>query len=136
MTSLLDIAPASEKVQVGEHEVDCYGISAKGVAYLLGRFPDLQKMMQGEQVGTEQLVALAPDAVSAIIAAGTGCPGDKKAEQAAERLPVAVQLELLSAILRLTLPDGVRPFVDKLTALTAELDAVSGKVPDTSLPLQ
>ncbi len=55
--------------------------------------------------------------VNAILAAGTGAPGDPDAEQAAGRLSIDEQADLMAAIARATLPNGVGPFVEKLTAL-------------------
>ena len=72
------------------------------------------------------------DAVAAIIAAGCGYPADDKAESVAARLSLDAQADLLAVILRLTLPKGVGPFVEKLTALGGTLhadDAQSGTEP-------
>jgi len=55
-------------------EVAVHGVSAKGLAYLLGRFPDLRRLMSGQDVGVDQLPAAGGDAVEAIIAAGCGAP--------------------------------------------------------------
>jgi hypothetical protein len=60
--------------------------------------------------------------VAAIIAAGCGYPGDDKAEAIAAKLPLDSQTDFLAAILRLTLPKGIGPFVNKLTALSGLLD--------------
>ena len=73
----------------------------------------------------EEIMAVGGDLVAAIIAAGTGDPGDPVAEEAAGRLGIDEQADLLSAILRVTLPKGVGPFVEKLLALGAALDAGS-----------
>jgi hypothetical protein len=63
------------------------------------------------------------DAVAAIIAAGCGYPADDKAESVAAKLSLDAQADLLTVILRLTLPKGVGPFVEKLTALGGILHA-------------
>jgi hypothetical protein len=112
-----------------------HGVSAKGVAHLLGRFPELRMLMTGQEVQTEQLMTMGGDAVAAIISAGCGYPGDEKAEAVAGRLSIDAQADLLAAILRLTLPVGLGPFVEKLTALGGILDAVpSGTVPASNSP--
>jgi len=122
MVGLIDIAPSVLTVTVQDAPVAVHGISAKGVAHLLGRFPELRMLMTGHQVETEQLMAMGGDAVAAIIAAGCGYPGDEKAEAVAGRLSIDAQTDLLAAILRLTLPVGLGPFVEKLTALGGILD--------------
>jgi hypothetical protein len=122
MVGLIDIAPNVETVEVQSTSVAVHGISAKGVAHLLGRFPELRMLMTGQEVEIAQLMAIGGDAVAAIIAAGCGTPGDDKAEAVAGSLSLDAQADLLAAILRLTLPKGIGPFVDKLTALGGILD--------------
>jgi enoyl-CoA hydratase/carnithine racemase len=123
MVGLIDIAPSVEAITVQGTSVAVHGISAKGVAHLLARFPELRMLMTGQQVQAEQLMAMGGDAVAAIIAAGCGYPADERAEAVAERLSIDAQADLLGAILRLTLPAGLGPFVEKLTALGGILDA-------------
>jgi hypothetical protein len=133
MVGLVDIAPATERVTIRGQEVEVFGVSAAGVAQLLARFPDLRKLFSGRDIGMEEIMAVGGDLVAAIIAAGTGDPGDPAAEEAAGRLGIDEQADLLSAILRVTLPKGVGPFVEKLLALGAALDASSAvSVPATT----
>jgi hypothetical protein len=80
-------------------------------------------LMTGKEVGADQLLAMGGDAVAAIIAAGCGYPADDKAEAVAGKLSLDAQADLLTVILRLTLPKGVGPFVEKLTALGGILHA-------------
>jgi hypothetical protein len=110
MVGLVDIAPAVETV-------DVHGISAKGLAFLLSRYPELRMLMSGQEVQSDRLMAMGGDAVAAVIAAGCGYPGDEAAETAAGKLSLDAQADFLAAILRLTLPKGVGPLVEKLTAL-------------------
>ena len=123
MVGLIDIAPKIETIDVQGASVAVHGISAKGVAHLLGRFTELRMLMTGQEVQTEHLMTMGGDAVAAIISAGCGYPGDEKAEAVAGRLSIDAQADLLAAILRLTLPVGLGPFVEKLTALGGILDA-------------
>ena len=122
MVGLIDIAPRTETVDVDGTNVEVHGVSASGLAHLLGRFPELRKLMTGLDVDATQLMAIGGEAVGAIIAAGCGYPGDQKAEAAAARLSLDAQADFLGAILRLTLPKGIGPFVAKLTALGGILD--------------
>ena len=91
--------------------VTVLGVSAKGLAILLGLFPELRMVMTGQEVQAEQLMSMGGDAVAAIIAAGCGYPGDEAAERAAGKLSLDAQADLLATIRRLTLPKGVGPFV-------------------------
>jgi hypothetical protein len=123
MVGLIDIAPHIETIEVQGAPVAVHGISAKGLATLLGRFPELRKLMSGQEVQAEELMTMGGDAIAAIIAAGCGYPGDEKAEAVAGKLAIDTQADLIGAILRLTLPAGLGPFVEKLTALGGILDA-------------
>lgn len=123
MVGLVDIAPVREAVDVGGQQIEVCGVSAKGIAYLLGRFPELRMRMSGREVSTEQMMAMGGDAVAAIIAAGCGYPGDEKAEAIAGQLSVEAQADLLVPILKLTMPKGVGPFVERLEALGSVLGA-------------
>jgi hypothetical protein len=49
MVGLIDIAPAAETVDVPGTSVTVHGVSAKGLAHLLGRFPELRKLMTGQR---------------------------------------------------------------------------------------
>ena len=72
MVSLLDVAPKAESIEVQGTPVAVHGVSAKGFAYLLGRFPELRMLMTGQTVDANRLMAVGGDAVAAIIAAGCG----------------------------------------------------------------
>jgi hypothetical protein len=119
MPGLKDIAPSFSTVTVKGVVIDVTGISAKGIAYLFHRFPIVREMIGGKDVdlSPEALAALAPEAIAAIIAVGTGAVNDPEAEAAAATLGAEAQLELLDAIIRETMPGGVGPFVEKLTGM-------------------
>jgi hypothetical protein len=64
MVGLIDIAPKIETIDVQGTSVAVHGISAKGVAHLLGRFPELRMLMTGHEVETTQLMTMGGDAVA------------------------------------------------------------------------
>lgn len=123
MVGLIDLAPRFETVILNGEPVTVPGISARGVAYLLGRFPELRKLISGQSIEADALMAMGGEAVGALLAAGCGYPGDDKAETIAMALPIDTQADLLAVIVRTTLPHGLGPFVEKLTTLGAILDA-------------
>lgn len=139
MVGLVDIAPAAERITIRGQQVEVFGVSAAGVASLLARFPELRRVFAGRDVPVEQLMAMGGEIVNAILAAGTGAPGDPDAEEAAGQLSIDEQADLLAAIARATLPRGMGPFVEKLTALGAavgvqDVGDPSPTAPDTSSP--
>ena len=135
MVGLLDIAPLTETVTVRDQPIEVTGVTAKGLAQLLLRFPELRALISGREVGLDQLLALGGDIVAAVIAAGCGQAGEAQAEAAAGRLGLDDQAELLAAIMTLTMPQGLGPFVDKLARMGLKPVAGGGSgTPEPSLP--
>ncbi|TCN30343.1 hypothetical protein [Sinorhizobium americanum] len=133
MASLLDIADAVETVTVGDKKIEVRGIDGFAIAGLLLRFPELRKLISRVAVDPMDLVAIGADVVGAIIAAGCGSAGQTKYEDKAKRLPLDAQLDFLTKIIRLTMPGGSGPFVEKLTALMAVVGQ-SNTAPATKSP--
>jgi len=135
MVGLLDLSPIAATVVVRGQTVEVVGISAKGVAHLLARFPELGDVMSGKTVEVARLMEIGGDCVAAIIAAGCGLVGNAEAEERAGSLSLEEQADFLTEILKLTMPGGVGPFVAKLTGLGLVLNpsspAPGGKDPDT-----
>ena len=117
MASLFDVADVPRTVEVLGKDVAVPGVSGNGIASLLRRFPVIQKMFTGEAITKEALMEHAPEAVAAIIAAGTGYPGDKDVEAIASQLSIGYQVALLDKVIEATFPKGVGPFVEQLKAL-------------------
>jgi len=132
MVSLLELAPQTETVSVGGKNVDVFGISLEGVVKLLNRFPALQKVAMGNKLTPKEIIEIAPEAVGAIIAMGCGVSGEN-GEIVANQLAVEIQMDFLTAIGRLTMPSGLRPFIAKLEALYLK-SGVPSKVPATKSP--
>jgi hypothetical protein len=135
MVGLLDIAPLSKTVKIQNAEIKVTGVSARGIAFLIGRFPEVKALFaeKSEPITPERLMQLAPEALAAVLACGCGYvegEGAKKAEEVISNLSAGDQLELLSAVLELTMPQGAGPFVEKLTAMVAAVGGGgSGKAP-------
>lgn len=121
MATLLDLANAGRKVKVGDNEIEVFGVSVEAVVALLVRFPAIMKRLVGTteeaEIDGATMLALAPTAVAAFIAACCGQAGDKEAEKAAARLSIEAQLNIIEAGMKLTFPSGVGPFVAKLKGL-------------------
>ncbi len=125
MSSLLDIACVSESIALPKGQVDVYGVSAKGIAFLFAKFPEFRALITGRPVEAVDMIKLAPGAVAAIITCAIGSPGDEKTEMMAERLPLECQLDILEAAIRLTMPNGLTPFADRLVRMAGLLGMTS-----------
>lgn len=137
--TLLDIGNPTIQVPVTEDQsVAVSGISTEGILNLFVRFPELQKYLGGKGVAVADLVRVAPEAIAAVIAAGTGAPGDSETEVVARKLPVETQIDILEAIMKLSFRSGFGPFVQRIVAISgqaASLNSVStGKETPTKSP--
>lgn len=123
MSTLLQIAPSSEVVSIRGTDVEVTGISAKGIAVLFSRFPELLSLFDGnvDKITPDLILTLGGDVVAAIIASGCGMPGNVEAEQIAINLPIESQLELMGAIKRQTMPGGPERFFQVLRELGLDL---------------
>lgn len=132
--NLADLAPMSEDVPMGDSFITVYGISARDGLAIFQRYPRLAAMMtEGFDIRT--FMTLAPDAISAIIAAATGHAGNEAAEENAGKLGIEAQWNILEAIGRLTFTRGFAPFATRIMALVDGLpSAPSTKAPPTNLP--
>ncbi|WP_027521761.1 hypothetical protein [Bradyrhizobium sp. Ec3.3] len=136
MPGLLDVAPSFVTHPINGTAVTVTGVSAAGFAVLLDRFPEIRKLLTGNAVdiAPEELIAKVPTAIDAILAAGTGNPGDLAAEAVAHNLPAGDQLELLKKIVEVTMPKGAGPFVEALEAIMGGLGVESMSIPGMKLP--
>jgi len=133
MAGIMDIAPLTEKVKVGDVTVECHGLTLDAIAQLFHRFPDIRKLIGSGQKDTtklvEELVIVAPFAIATIIALGTNESNAsydmQSVESKAQSLPLETQYDLLVAILSATMPSGFGPFVERVTALMSKLSAVA-----------
>ena len=141
MTSLLDISPVGEQVDVAGRKMQVRGVGLTEILHLLGRFPHLRKLFDGGGLTWESLFPLLADATGPIIAAGCGHFGEEDHEAAGARLDPDTALTLLIPILRLTMPNGAGPFVDRVRGMIQLLeggnsapDKDTGSKPSRSSP--
>jgi hypothetical protein len=125
----------TEQIRVGKDLLEIKGISGRGMIGLFLRFPALQKWFVGGGIEPEEMLKGAPDAIAAIIAAGTGHPNEIEHELIADGLPVDVQLDALEAIGRTTFSRGFGPFVKRIRVLfDGAVSENYGKAPGTNSP--
>lgn len=101
--------------------VEVFGISVKDMADLFNRVPDLDKLFSGSDITVQSIVRTGPGTIALIIAAGCRQLGNSVAEENAAALGIDTQLQFIDAIIKLTFPTGVGPFVERLNQLAAGL---------------
>lgn len=130
MASLLDIAPLVDHVDVRGTTIEVRGVSARGVAQLLYRFPKIRKMWATSKWDVATIMEMGDEVVAALIAASLSHPGDPEYEAAAGRLALGEQAEIMAKSLKLTMPNGFSRFS---TALTEAMGAVNAGAAPTAL---
>lgn len=129
MPGLLDIAPAAKRVMIptseGEAPVDVRGLSISDIRDLLARFPEVVGMLGSGKVKPADVFKMGPDIVGAILATGCGLPGNEKAETLCKELGAGVQVEILTHIVKQTMPKGPGPFVELLKAAGVDVASLS-----------
>lgn len=135
MVSILDIARVSKAVPVKtkpnghieDAEIEVFGISARTIARLIARFPEVRKMWDQGALDVPTLCEAIPEAAGIVIASGTGHEGDAQYEEAAAALPLYVQIDLVAGIADLTMPGGLGPLVEKWNRLVG---GAAGSMPN------
>jgi hypothetical protein len=117
MSSLLDLGPLTEEVEIRGVKLQVQGLSTASLFKLFAEFPDMTQMMADAGNAGSVMLSLAPDLIAKIIAIATGSPGDAAMEEKARTLGAADQMQILMAVQRLSFPQGFGPFVNQLTNL-------------------
>ena len=115
--SLADLAGVGRDVEIRGLRVTVTGVSARGLATLFKRFPDLVGAVTGAGLSIASLTEMGPEVLAAVIAAGTGAPGDPAAEDVADRLGMSDQLALIEAIIGETFAGDPEGFMKRLENL-------------------
>ena len=118
MNSLLDIGPLTEEVEIRGIKITVQGLTAGHLFQLFAEFPDMRKLLQvGEGSPQTIMLQLAPDLIAKIIAIATGMAGNAEVEAKAKTMGASDQLAVIAAVQRLSFPDGIGPFVERVTQL-------------------
>ena len=116
MSILRDLFPAkpAADIEVGGSVIACRALTMGEVIHLIARFGDRLRVLTANPA---EAFAAAPDICAAIIAAGVGAPDDAEEESAAMEMPAYHGARLLTAVIRLTAPEGIVPFINMVTEL-------------------
>lgn len=121
MVGLLDIGPLKKTVTIRGVDVEVVGLPVFMVFEAMASSPVVRRLIAGKSVPDDMvssLITAAPEAVAAAIAAGVGKHGDPEYIGFATTQLSAGETELLlSAIIELTFPQGLKNFLDRLTVL-------------------
>lgn len=131
MSSLMDIVELSDTVTIRGTPIKTIGVSIVFIGEIFARFPKIRELFERKNFDVKLLLDVGGPVLAAIIAAGTGTPGDKDAEAKAAMLSAGEQAELVESIWRLTFPKGLGALLAALNALGVQVVAPSGKAPDT-----
>jgi hypothetical protein len=140
MVSLVDIVPQKRTVQLAAGELELRGLGLRQIARLFVLCPSLRNFfVEGApEVGLNEFVEQAPDAVGYVIAEAADQPGAADTIINGTALTAEEVLDCLLVIRDLTLPRGVSPLTARLEALLSgrAVTGPFGRGPDTNVPLE
>lgn len=128
MTKLLDISDEGQRGTTPHRgqQLDINGLSARQIARLLTRHESLKASIEKQDVNLFQLVEMAPEAIAACIAYGTGYDDDERyggdkaafdsAALRASRFNAGEQVDVVMAICDITFGEKLNPFVKRIIA--------------------
>lgn len=121
MTSFADLAPAIEIVKIRGATFELRGLPFKRCCELIGKFPEIVSAFDGK-TDIATLLAHVPRA-GALLVAHAMDRGEDEALIASfdENLVLGEQVELVNAVLKASLPNGRRPFVELLETFGVNL---------------
>lgn len=119
MNDLLHFVPLSETVEIRGKKIKLRGVDIAELGQLLFRFPDIGRMIEARSFDVAK-IGVSKQAMIAIIVAGAGHPGDEATEKSFANLALGEIAILLKAVVRLTAPGGIGPFVDLVLAVKGE----------------
>lgn len=116
-SELADITPLTDTITINGKTIKVNGVMLKDLVSILVNFPEVRGMIAAKVLDVNLLIAKAPDAVAALIAAACGKHGDRKTIASAAALPVGSQAEFLDKIYGLSFPNGIAPLVEMFERL-------------------
>lgn len=138
MVSLVDLGPIREEVEIRGEKIEVKGLSADFIFSLLTKSNELRMLIAQRKIDPEDIMSLinqAPVAVAECIACATGKQGDPATIGfALAELGAGETFALMSPIMRLTFPQGVKSFMEGLTALAQQATGGRGWGAGTKSP--
>jgi hypothetical protein len=135
MVSLVDLGPAVGSVTLRDKPVELIGITAEHIVGIMISFPEVRKILAEKEVDLTMLVTQFPLAAAMLMAAGTGHADESKEIEAASKLPIGEQYEILAKLIEISFPKGVQSLLDGVHGALASA-AARGWVQATKSPAQ
>ena len=133
MAGLTDIIPVAKRVMIptedGDKPVDVRGLSTSDLSYIIARYPELMSKLGGKMTAA-MIMQAGPEVIATVIGRACSDQGDKpevrmRAEAIAATLGAGIQAEILTHVVKLTMPRGPGPFVELLKAAGLDLSHVA-----------
>lgn len=126
-------APSIEHVKYRGGEVETRGLKlGSQLIELVSKFPSVIEMLDTSKKDGDPS-SLADDAITAIIAMGTGVYGDDTQMGYIAEMSAGERAAFMASIIRQTAPTGIGPFVELLLSLGAQAVTVAD---DESAPIK
>lgn len=135
MVSLLDIAPSYRQIKIQGNDISVPGISLEALVALAKRYPQLVELVQAGNLSIEKekLFDLGLDVVSSFLAAGLGYFNNPDAEARCRAFRPGESLELATAIIEESFPQGPKSFFEQVTSVLKSADTAEAQAPEKVL---
>lgn len=121
MAGLADLTVATETVHIQGEDFDVHGLNMGSIGKLLQRFPEFGKLAANGKLDPVSLMSLGPEFFCAFLAAGLDRNWTVEVEQVIALLSIDEQMQIFSAVLKLSMPRGIGPFVKTVEAVAVML---------------
>jgi hypothetical protein len=113
MPSLVDIVPLTKTVDIRGTAIEVVGVGLDTIGELIEP-REIQKAMSEVRFDGLGLLSVLPITIRRLVAACVGKMGDAATEEAVRKLNAVDQLALVEAMIEVSFPGGVTPFVNRL----------------------
>lgn len=116
MPSFVDVVALKEAIEIRGVEIEVQGLGIDAIGEMMVP-EELQRAIVGAKFSLIALLQVAPVSIRRLLCAAIGKKGDAREEEAVANLNAEDQIALIEALIRVSFPGGVSPFVDRVGAI-------------------
>jgi len=136
MPGLLELGPMSAEIAVMGRSLTIYPLSVDDVITLFTEFPQLIQLLTDSKTDRASAIqSVGPLALGKVIACATHELKRPGAVEAAMRIGVGKQTEILDKVFEISFEDGIGPFVERLMRRTSDINQLNSSGQPSSAPL-
>lgn len=121
MAGLADLVVRTETVEIQGETLEVHPLNFDTIGKLLQRFPEFGKLAAGGKLDAASLFSLGPEFIGAFLASGLQRNWSPQVEEIVRELSIDEQIQIFAAILKISMPRGIGPFVKTVEAAATVL---------------